>query len=177
MQPSDARTTSSRPKLTLVSTVLAVLTFGCGGGTVTTVPTARLRYEATTRLADSSGWGKAPTVMATLVVANLTDTTQRFRWSDCVTGGPIRLRAYSTDGNRKLVWDSNWAYPGLECILVLRVRDVPPAGQWQFTLPVQVSRVLGDSLSAGSYTFTVDAGDLDPAKSGELAAGQLTLVR
>ena len=152
------------------------VTLGCGRGRPTQASGSALRYEASTQLADSSGWGKAPTVMATLTITNLADTTQHFRWSDCVTGGPVRLRAYSTLRDPRRVWDSNWAYPGIYCILVLHGRDVPPGGQWQFTLPVQVSRILGDSLPLGTYAFTVDAQALESGRTGELSAGQLTLT-
>jgi hypothetical protein len=159
--------------LGILCTLTVVL--GCGGGQATQIIGPTLRYEASTQPADSSGWGKAPTVLATLIVTNLADTTQHLRWADCVTGGPVRLRAYSTLGGLRRVWDSNWAYPGFDCILILHGRDVPPGGQWQFTLPVQVSRILGDSLPLGTYAFTVDAQELEPGKTGELPAGQLTL--
>lgn len=157
----------------------AVLIFAsaCSSGTATQATKAGLRYEVSTRLADSSVLGRAPTIIATLVVTNVADTTQRLDWIDCPTGGPVWVRAYRMPGDRKLVWDANLAYPGIQCLLVGRYRDLLPGAQWQYNLPVRVSEVLGDSLPAGTYSFTVSASSLSPAYREELPAGQLTLVR
>jgi hypothetical protein len=77
-----------------------------------------------------------------------------------------------------LVWDADRAYArdGVYCDLVLRHYDLLPGGQWSYSLPVQVRRVLGDSLPAGTYSFTVSAFALQPAKADEMPAGQLTLT-
>lgn len=158
--------------------VLLVLVRACGGAT-TQATTAGLRYEATTELGTSSvlGLGAGPTVLATLVITNVGDTTQRISWSDCYTGGPVWLRAYQVNGDRKLVWDANRAFADLYCDLVGHYRDVQPGAHWQFTLPVPVRKILGDSLPNGSYSFTVSAAALEPVNANELPAGQLVLVR
>lgn len=149
----------------------------CSSGTATQATRVGLRYEVSTRLADSSVLGRAPTIIATLVVTNVADTTQRLEWGDCFTGGPVWVRAYRAPGDRKLVWDANRAYPGIYCLLVGHYRYLLPGGQWQYNLPVRVSEVLGDSLPAGTYSFTISASSLSPANREELPAGQLTLVR
>lgn len=147
----------------------------CSGGTSAQPASEGLRYEASTRLVDSSVLGRVPTVIATLVVTNLADTTKRFLWADCVDGGPVWLRAYRVNGDRTPVWSSYTAYREFQCDLVLHYQDVAPGGQWRFDLPLRVSKILADTLPAGTYSFTVSADGLQPVNRNELPAGQLTL--
>jgi len=118
-------------------------------------------------------------VIASLVVTNLADTTRRFLWADCVNGGPVWLRMYRSRSDSKPVWDSYaaTAQQDLQCDLVLHYRDVAPGGQWRFDLPLKVSEILGDTLPAATYSFTVSADGLQPVNRDELPAGQLTLTR
>lgn len=157
--------------------IAAVSAVACSSGTAPEGTSRGLRYEASTRLVDSSGWGRKPTVLASLVVTNVADTVQRLQYSDCIEGGPVRLRATTTIGARTATWDSYRGFPEFQCLLVLYNRTLPPRGQTRFDLAVPISRILGDSLSPGTFSFTVDAAELQPAYRGELMAGQLSLNR
>jgi hypothetical protein len=94
---------------------------------------------------------------------------------DCGGSGPFDLRAYrQVNGVRQLAWSST-ALPRLvECPTLLVQRTLNPGDAVTLTRTIDVSSILGDSLPAGSYSFTAQAATT-PAVGGEAAAGALTL--
>lgn len=134
-----------------------------------------LSFEAATRLTDSSIYGSATTVLATLTVTNTADTTERVLWADCFVGGPVRLRAYASADPGRIAWDSNVAYQARLCDLVEHYQDVAPGRTWTYTAPVPVADILGDSLPPGGFAFTISAEYLQPSNPVPLPAGRLTL--
>ena len=148
----------------------------CSGSAVTappaTVGTDVLRYSASI---DARTTANQP-IIARLVVTNISQSPQRVEFSPCLFHYPVWLRAYRDIGGRA-VWDSNVAYDSTACFAVVAVKMLQPGDSADFHLNFPTAVILGDSLPAGNYVFTITPEHVNPQLLRELGAGSADLSR
>lgn len=163
-------------RLAALAVFLGLLGATACSSTPTAPPSNQFGMELTaaSSLVDNAGPGVGPGVELSLTVTNRADTTARIYWGDCASTGPLVVRV-TRQGSSTPVWNSLDAYAKVICDLVRHYADVAPGQQWEYDRTIPVRDILGDSLPAGSYTFTASAQFLEPGFSSSIPAGVLAL--
>jgi hypothetical protein len=149
---------------------IAVIACSSSGTEPASVVDGDIRETASIRI-DSSA---ARTLVATLTLENLAATDRHILWSeDCIGNGPLDVRMYRGD---VFVWESARAGPLLECPVRAIQSTMSAKGSVSFEWRMAIAGVLGDSLAAGAYRFTVQSTVASPVLSAHVAAGSLTVA-
>ena len=137
------------------------------------VPTRNLVEQATVYVAPDD----SHVLVAVLSLENTGPTPLEIMWSlDCVGNGPVRVRAYrATGAATTLAWDSA-RLPFIACPTAAHRDTIMPAGIKAFQARIPMAAILGDSLPAANYRFTVLAALLAPALPNEVEAGSVALI-
>ena len=168
--------TTSKMRLWRLATMSAIVSGVACGGSVTAPPSTAgtdvLRYSASIDARTTANQA----IVARLVVTNISQSPQRVEFSPCPFNYPVWLRAYRDTGGRT-VWDSNAAYASTICYMVEAVKMLQPGESADFHLNFPTTVILGDSLPAGNYVFTITPEHVNPQLLLELGAGSADLTR
>jgi hypothetical protein len=151
--------------------VLVALTAACTS--YVNDPTRNLSAAASVYVAPDD----AHVIVAVLSLENTGPSPFEIVWSsDCAGNGPVRVRAYRSAGSvSSLVWDSA-RLPVVACPTAIHRDTILPGALKSFQKRVAMSAILGDSLSAGTYRFTVLSALFAPTLSDEVDVGTLDLI-
>lgn len=95
---------------------------------------------------------------------------------DAMCDGLVVVRAWRVvDGSAVLAWDSSRHPPKPPCPVHFLDSAIAPGAHVTFGNEFPTSFILGDSLAAGQYLFTVKAYTLSPSLPAELTTSILTL--
>jgi hypothetical protein len=116
-------------------------------------------------------------VRAVLTVTNTSATARPITATiDGMCDGLVVVRAWRVvDGSAVLAWDSSRHPPKPPCPVHLLDSAIAPGAHVTFGNEFPMSFILGDSLPAGPYLFTVKAYTLSPSLPAELTTSILTL--
>jgi hypothetical protein len=118
--------------------------------------------------------GGARTLVATLTLENLAATDRQILWGeDCIGNGPLDVRMFRGD---VLVWESLRAGPFLACPVRAIQSTISVRGSASFEWRRTIASVLGDSLAAGTYRFTVQSTIASPMFTAQVNAGNLPVT-
>jgi hypothetical protein len=149
---------------------IAVIACSSSGTEPASVVDGDIRETASIRI-DSSA---ARTLVATLTLESLGAADRQILWGeDCIGNGPLDVRMYRGD---VLVWESARAGPFLECPVRAIQSTMSAKGSVSFEWRMAIAGVLGDSLAAGAYRFTVQSTVASPVMSAHVDAGSLTVA-
>lgn len=153
----------------ILAAVAAAVT-SCGSSVTESIVDGDLRETSSVRI-DSSG---VRVLVATLTLENVADAPRPILWGeDCFGNGPLDVRMFR---GSTLVWESSRVTSDVACPTRAIQSTIAAHGSASFEWRITLAALLGDSLPAGTYSFTVQPTLASPLLTSQSNAGVLSVA-